>query len=550
MSALKPKVLVPAIATVVVVGGAAAYFFFRGGPIEPASPLASAQIVPDEAMMATFISSDSKAWEQLQQFGTPEAQKVVAQGLQSFQASLFEGSNLNYEQDLKPWVGNVMIAMLPSTKGQNQSDGTLLVVDIKDKAKALSFANKLKGQPGVTTEEIDYKGVKISETTQPNQTKGKIYSAVLGDRLVLAPEKATVEQAIDTSKGAPSFANQTGAKQLLTQGVDVKNPIAQLYWPNYGASLKQLIANSPNASQMPAASLKQLEQVESLVVGLGVDDQGLRLQANVKAQSQALNAAYKPIPGKVVAQFPTTTLALVTGQGLKTAWTTLVEQSAGTPQTQEFVNLVRQQLRTVNLDADKDVFSWMDGEFALGAIASDQGILAPVGFGGVLVLQTSDRATAEATLGKLDAIAQKNYLTVSERQVQGKAVKEWKLPQQEVILGHGWLDQNSLFVAIGSPVVETMVTPTSQHLNDSGAFKEVTDSLPKPNAGYFYLDMDQTMAVVNNSLLKAQTSAIPADTMTVLNSVKGLGMTVTQPDPTTAHMEMLLALKPKTVSQK
>jgi hypothetical protein len=550
MSVLKPKVLVPAIATVVVVGGAAAYFFLKGGPVEQAGPIASAQVVPDEAMMATFISSDSKAWDQLQQFGTPEAQQAVTQSLQGFQSSLFAGSNLNYEQDLKPWVGSVMIAMMPSAKGQTQSDGTLLVVGIKDKAKALGFTNKLKGQPGVTTKETDYKGVKIAETTQPNQAKGVIYSAVLGDRLVLAPEKATIEQAIETSKGAPSFANQAGAKQLLAQSVDVKNPIAQVYWPNYGASLKQLIADSPNAAQISAENLKQLDQVESLVMALGVDDQGLRLKANVKAQPQALNSAYKPVPGKVVAQFPTATLALVSGQGLKTAWTTLVEQSADTPQTQEFVNLVRQQLKTVNLDADKDVFGWMDGEFALGAIASDQGILAPVGFGGALVMQTSDRAAAEAALSKLDAIAQKNFLTVSQRTVQGKTVQEWKLPQQEVILGHGWLDQDSLFVAIGSPVVETMVNPGNQHLSASGAFKGVTDSLPKPNAGYFYLDMDQTMTVVNNSLLKAQTSAVPAETMSVLNSVRGIGLTVTQPNQTTAQLEMLLALKPKAVSQK
>ena len=550
MPALKPKVLVPVVGAVVVIGGAAAYFFLKGGPIESSSPLASAQVVPDEAMMATFISSDSKAWTQLQQFGTPEAQKLVGQGVQSFQASLFKDSKINYEQDIQPWVGSVMVAMLPGPKEKPQQTGTLLVVGIKDKMRALNFANKLKGQPGVQTKEIDYKGVKISETTQPNQPNGKTYSAVLDDRLVLSPEKTTIEQAIDTYKGAASFASQAGAKQLLSEGVDVENPIAQVYWPNYGASLKQIIASSPNANQVPAESLKQLEQVESLAMGLGVDDQGLRLKANIKAQNKAFTGAYKTVPGKVVAQFPTETIALVSGQGLKTAWTTMVEQAKDTPQTQQFVDVVRQQLQTVSLDADKDVFGWMDGEFALGAIASNQGILAPVGFGGVLVFQTSDRPAAEATLSKLDAIAQKNFMTVGQRTVQGTTIKEWKLPQQEVLLGHGWLDKDSVFVAIGSPVVEAMAAPAKQPLNDSTAFKAMTDSLPKPNGGYFYLDMDKTMAVVNNSMLKAQASAVSPEAMTVLGSMRGIGITVTQPNQTTAQLEMLLALKPKTVSSK
>jgi len=39
--------------------------------------LASAKVVPDEAMIATFISTDPKPWSQLQQFGTPEAQQLV-----------------------------------------------------------------------------------------------------------------------------------------------------------------------------------------------------------------------------------------------------------------------------------------------------------------------------------------------------------------------------------------------------------------------------------------------------------------------------------------
>jgi hypothetical protein len=228
----------------------------------------------------------------------------------------------------------------------------------------------------------------------------------------------------------------------------------------------------------------------------------------------------------------------------------MVEQAKDVPQSQMVVDTVRQQLKTVNLDADKEVFGWMDGEFGLGAIALNQGVLSSVGFGGVLVLETSDRATAEATLNKLDAIAQKNYMRVAQRNVEGKTITEWKLPQQESVLGHGWLNENSLFIALGSPLIDGMVAPAKQPLDQSAAFKTVTGSLAKPNAGYFYLDMDKVMAVMNTSLLKTQTSAITPEATAMLNSIRGLGITVTQPDKTTAQVEMLLALKPKAVSLK
>lgn len=546
MPASKSKFLVPAIGAAVVIGGAAAYMVLKGGPVDPSSPVASAKVVPDEALMATYITSDSAAWSKLQQFGTPETQKMMEQGLKEFQASLLGSSGLDYQRDLKPWVGNVMIAMLPDAAAAQPADA-LLVVEIKDKVKALAFANQVKQQKGIKTQESDYKGVKISETQQEKQTT-KTYSAVLNNHVVLSSNRKAVEQAIDTSKGQPSFASKAGANQILTKGIDLENPIAQIYMPNYGESIKQLIANSPNAAQLPPETLKQLEQVESLIVGVGVDDAGVRLKATGKVKPQKAYAQYKPVPGKVVAQFPAETIALVSGQGIKSTWSAMVEQSKADPQTQQLVNLVRQRFQLVNLDADKEVFGWMDGEFALGGIASNQGILSSVGFGGALVIDTSDRKTAETTLGKLDNMAKINQIAVAQRKVQGNTVTEWKLPQQQVLLGHGWLDQDSMFIAIGGPLVDVMVAPNKQPLDNSQAFKTATQSLPKPNAGYFYLDMDKTMAVLNNGLLKAQASTMPPETMSMLNSIRGVGITVTQPNDTTGQIEMLLALKSKNVS--
>jgi len=67
----------------------------------------------------------------------------------------------------------------------------------------------------------------------------------------------------------------------------------------------------------------------------------------------------------------------------------------------------------------------MDGEFAIAAIPSNQGLLLPLAL--VEHCDTSDRKTAEATFDKIDAIAS-NFITVGQRNVQGKAVTEWQIP--------------------------------------------------------------------------------------------------------------------------
>jgi Protein of unknown function (DUF3352) len=560
MSASKTKFLIPAIAAgVVLTGGIAAYIYFKGGPTgDSAGALGSAKVVPSTAFMATYINTDPQAWEKLQQFGTPEAQQLLAKGLESLNKDMFKDSDISYEKDIKPWVGGVMVAMLPPNAVQpaqfNPPDGALnkpsksqsepkilLVVGIKDKIAALNFGNKLKAQKGIKIQETDYKGEKITETTE----KGKpTYSVVLNNsQIVLAPEKQAIEQAIDTFKGQASFASKEGANSILSKGVDLKNTLAQIYIPDYVGMVKQLAAANPQGTQLPPQTLKQLEQVKSMVAGVGVDDAGLRVKAIANLDSKLNKFQYQNTPAKIVGQFPTDTLALVSGQGINRAWTTVLEQSKDYPEFNQAVAQVRQQLKSnVNLDLDKEILGWMDGEFAVGAVPSNQGILASVGFGGALLFDTSDRKTAEATLSKLDDLVKKQTLNVAQKDIGGKKITEWQTPQG-ALLAHGWLDQDTVFVALGSPIADAIAGNKSQSLDNSDTFKAVTGSLQKPNGGYFYLDMDKTMTIVNRF---GAFQPIPPEANAILNSIRGLGVTATSPDKSISQVEMLLALKPKT----
>ncbi len=281
----RSKFLIPAIGAVVVLtGGIAAYMYFKAPFGDSAGALGSAKVVPSTALMATYINTDPQAWTKLEQFGTPQAQELVTKSIENFNQDFFKESNISYEKDIKPWVGGVMIAVLPPSAVKPAQFNTpaaepnppaklqsepniLLVVGIKDKLAALNFGNKLKGQKNAKFQETDYKGEKITETTD----KGKpTYSAVLNNsQLVLAPEKRSVEQAIDTFKGQPSFATKEGASNILSKGVDVQNTLAQIYVPDYAGMVQQLVAASPQATQVPPQTLNQLKQVKSMVAGCG-----------------------------------------------------------------------------------------------------------------------------------------------------------------------------------------------------------------------------------------------------------------------------------------
>ena len=541
------KSLIPAVGIVgMVAGGAAAYLYLKGNFSDAANPIASAKVVPDEALMATFISTDPKPWLQLQQFGTPEAEKLIKQGFQDFNRQLLTQYNIDYEQDLKPWVGSVAIAVLPSSSSRSvqftpqskSAPNLLMVVGIKDKLSAWNFANKLKSDKALTTQEIDYKGEKITETASKGEST---YSSVLGDRLVLASDKQAVEQAIDTYKGEPSFANKDGVESLLSKGVNLKNSVAQVYLPDYAGVMQQLIESSPNGKHLPLEALA-LQQVKSMVAGVGIDEAGIRMKAIALVDPNAKIVNYQPSAGKILSNFPIDTFALVSGNGISRQWSAFVDQTKNISEVNLALGYARQYLKTYNLNLDKDVFGWMDGEFALAAIPSSQGLLASIGFGGALVFDTSDRAGAEATLNKLDAIAKNNFVTVASRDIGGKTITEWQVPFQGALLGHGWLDNHTIFVALGDSVVDAIATPNSS-LNNSESFKAVTGSLQQPNVGYFYLDIDRTMSVVNRFATRSY--VITPEASTFLNSIRGIGMTASSPDKSISQMELLLALKPR-----
>jgi hypothetical protein len=554
MPETKSKFLIPAVgAAVVIAGSIAAYTYFKSPSGGSSDALGSAKVVPSTALMAAYITTDSQAWAKLQQFGTPEAQKLVAKGLENFNKEMFTDSNISYEKDIKPWVGGVMIALLPPNAAKpvadfnlspgapnaptnvKQEPNILLVVEIKDKISALSFANKLKSQKGIKFQESDYQGQKIIETTENGKPT---YSVVLNNsQLVLAPEKQAVEKAIDTFKGQSSFASKEGASSIL-KGVDVKNSLAQIYVPDYASMVQQLAATNPQATQLPPQTLAQLKQVKSVVAGVGVDDGGMRVKAIANLDPQLSKYQYQSTPGNIVGQFPTDTFALVSGNGISRGWETIVEQSKDYPEMKQTLEQVRGQLKGFNIDLDKDIFGWMNGEFALGAIPSNQGVLANVGFGGALVFDTSDRQTAEATLTKLDTLAKTQPINIANRKIGGKDVTEWQIPQQGALLTHGWLDQDTVFIAVGGPVAEAIADRKTASLDNSDAFKAATGSLPKPNTGYFYLDMDKTKTLpLVNSLLSSEAN-------TILSSIRGFGITATSPDKSTTELEMLLALKP------
>jgi Protein of unknown function (DUF3352) len=562
MSERKSNILVPVIgAAVVAAGGVGAYFFFnKNVTLGPAEVVNAAKIVPQKVIMAASISTDGAAWSQLEQFQTPETKKIFDNALKQFQAEATK-NDLDFDKDIKPWAGNIMFAILPNNNppkasnpqlrlspvsthnlAQNPPDAAksepnlLFVVEVKDKDSANKFLEKTRTKSGRKAQQKEYKGIQVTEESS-NAGTPTLY-AFVDNFLVVSSQKTSMEKAIDTYKGEASVASS-----LTAENLELKNPIVQFYMPNFPEAVQQLAALNPGVSEIPKASLDQLKLIKSVTMGIGVDGDGIRLKGATKLDPSYLKVEFKPSPGKVISQFPSETFALISGTNIKARWEQFTQDAEKVPELKTSLNEARQQVKSspLAIDLDKDIFGWMDGEFALGGITSNEGILAQVGAGPVLIFQTSNRPAAESFLKKLDDYVKGSGGTVEAKDVSGVSVTQWGAPGTPgPLVGHGWYTQDAFFVAVG-PLVNAIAKPANS-LQSSQAFKTITGSLVNPNIGYFYVDMDKTWSLLSEKVPDIKSQVTPEATA-FLNSVRGIGGTAVMPDKATSRFELLLALK-------
>lgn len=546
---LKKLNLLVGVATVVCVGALTSLVYLKTAKVRAYSLTESAKFVPDDAQMATFISATPEALAHLKQFGTPEARTWIARSLTNFKQKSLSDTGLNFDRDLQSWMGGIMVALLPDEDGEKAEEpedfDVLMVVGIKNPLKAWHFARQFNAQPDIKRQQRNYKGVEIVEYTE---SEGRRYNVVvLETHIIVAADPTAIERAIDTVQGEASLANLAGTNQAFLNSVDVPHPIATLYISEYSTFVKQIASDVSGSSQLSMQVLSQIKPVESAVVRIGVDQIGIRLKATTKLNDRAIRKSEQPQLDPLVTRFPTDTIGLIHTQGIERIWSEMLTLAEDDSDLNRLVRRVRRGLNAIDLDADEDVFGWMDGEFALGLIASDEGVLAPLGLGGVLMLETGDRPAAERMLAQLDTVVSGSNppVNIERRTIAGIEVTEWKDPQQGTLFGHGWLQSNLVFIAFGGPVVEAITSEPQLPLPANPRYQNVTELLPQPNHSYVYLDIEELVSWATGYLIAAPAMAVQPNALALLNSVEGLGISATRLDKKTARVEMILTLKAK-----
>jgi hypothetical protein len=155
---------------------------------------------------------------------------------------------------------------------------------------------------------------------------------------------------------------------------------------------------------------------------------------------------------------------------------------------------------SAKLDLDKDILSWMTGEFALFFYPTKQGLISSkLNMGLGFLVQTTSRPKAEASLNKLGesikAISSGGLSVNNYDNTDGFSINTWEIGGKS-IFAYTWIDDKTLLISTGLGAVTELLPQPQKQLAKDYNFATATSSLPFPNQGYFYINMGSSLSWV------------------------------------------------------
>jgi hypothetical protein len=503
------------------------------------TPLTAAEIIPQEALVTGYLSTDADNWTQLEGVGIPS--NFLKNNWELAQQEMLADTKIDYATDIKPWLGGMAFAIIPSANPQSSEPQFLGILGIKNKLKAYQYFKKVEGETK-NIKKTEYRNITIAENQDSLEPS---YIALLDDRVMFAANRRVIEKAIDTYKGEPSLVDNEEAKAAFTEQLNLQNSLGQIYLTNY-SKLLESVGQSQTNSQL--GTLPIFDEVKYMVFNIGTEEQSLYWKSITKLNSERLTQGFTQPSGKLLSQFPENSLSVFNGSNLNQIWTNTTSILAAEPEFNNSLNMLEGGLQmSSGLDLEKDIFGWMDGEYAFGLIPTQTNVIPELGFGlgGAMLFETQQSDVAKKTLARLDDLLESSMGTrPTQMQIRGKTMTQWREPFSGFTLTYGWLDDNSLMFTVGDRVAESLGTKT---LTKSSKFDTFSKQLPNDNLGYFYLDMKPVSNVFNN-LSDYQKQEIKPEAIELINSLDSIGGTSTMPNSTTIKGDVVIRFK--TISEK
>ncbi len=470
--------------------------------------------------------------------------------LNQLKTSLLANTGLEYRRDIQPWLGNEITLAVSSIDIDRDAEngrqtGYLMALATVDPAKSREFLELLFSKRAIAGNENkvvveQYKGVKlIYENTRPQLEKqnavehsdaknvGMLSGAVVGDRFVLFANHPKVLRDAINNVQAPSLS--------LTSSSQYQQALSLLPPARIGVTF----LNIPILAKWCGLQA-EAQTYQSQIIALELKQQGLLAETTLLATSSD-QEIYPPAPelsqpvgalqyipagtgfsvlGSDLAHIKNTDLnqlwkqvsAQLSGSGAKSPEIDSDRKLAGYDAISRLVNqpLAALQARW-GIDLPRDIFSWVEGEYALGVLPNSDQKAPDL----VFVAEKSD--AAEQGISRLDANASSQGLSISSLNLGEQKISAWtqlttaplgytepnraSITLKAKVEGvHATVGKYEIFTTSVEAMDKALKAPQSGSLVDNPKFQASIAPIPKPNKGYLYLDWTASQEILERQL--------------------------------------------------
>ncbi|MEZ5060694.1 MAG: DUF3352 domain-containing protein [Solirubrobacterales bacterium] len=413
-----------------------------------------------------------------------------AQIIDGLNGSLAEDTDLNYEDDIKPWLGSRAGVFVSGFQFDTEQPDAALVVATTDSDAAQGFVDSTLEESGDTTSDETYEGVSYKLDSEDGTAIG-----VDNDFLIVGTEQA-FKAAVDAGSG-DSLADNGDATAALDEAPD--DSVFSMYAD--GAAITDLIKSSPDLS---AQESKQLDEAFAQIPDGPVEAWGTVTDSSFSVEGSAPTPDDAPAATDLITTFPA-------DSWFATASTDVGEQI--TTQLQQFQKGFEASLKQAKsqlppgVDASQfDPFNQIEKktginlEKDLGWIGDAGAVLegtSVLGVGAGVVAESNDDEAATAALDKLQASLEKNRSLRRQAEIAPNSKGDGFTVSAPPFTAEFAVRDGKAVMAAGSENVDSVLDP-DETLADSDRFSAATGNLADGATPTFFLDMPSLLALIES----------------------------------------------------
>ena len=503
---IKLGFLIAGIITLVLVCVAKFSWFAEKSPV-------SLVVRNSQPAAAIFVPKSSPAMVSL--LVNPDGLQKIAPkgGFSQLKNSLLAKNNINYQDDIKPWLGDEITLAATTIDIDRDPDnglqtGYLMALATTKPEKSREFLELLFSNRAFSGTNLGierYKGVKVisdnSEYAPDLKNQNSLAGAVVNNFVLLANHPQVIKEAINNLQAPDlnlisSLEYQKAAQQIS------KNAVAVTF------------LNLPEIGKWQGLELAE-STYNSQILSFVLNSQGLLTESTFLTNSPVVPSslplsqsvgALQYIPESTALAIAGTNLNKLGNSDIAKLWKQVTASIYGS--SEEGISRLLQPLAKIqhnwNLNFSEDIFNWITGEYALALLPNSENTTPHWLF----VIEKTPELAAGIT--HLNNIASRSGFNVSSLTLDQQKIAAWtkitatsendtSINVDTKVKGvHTTLDNYEIFSS-DLKTLKTVLSHKQKSLLANPQFKNSIATIPQPNQGYIYLDWENSQ-----NLLKPQ----------------------------------------------